>query len=327
MIRTAVLTLLCSALILVPFAGGSAQGPAPPAAPAKQLVAHRGASAYAPEHTVASYALAISQGADFVEPDLAVTKDGVLVCIHDLSLERTTDVEEVFPDRSVDDIAGRTPAARSSAAQTGQPERRRRWLVQDFTLAEIKRLDAGAWFGAAFAGARIPTFQEAIDLVRGKAGLYPELKDPEFYRQRGVSPEALLSSILARNDLLADPKTPVIVQSFDETTLKHLAGNLPGVRRVFLVDPAGAARLESQEKLRDIARWASGVAPNKVLIERRPELVAWAHAAGLTVTPWTFSSANTGAFASVRDEMSKFLYDYGVDAVFTNNPDQFPRSR
>ena len=91
----------------------------------KRSVAHRGASSYAPEHTLAAYELAIVQGADFVEQDLAVTKDGVLVCIHDVSLERTTNVEEVFPDRGVEPPAG---------AGTG-----RRWPVNDFTLAEIKR--------------------------------------------------------------------------------------------------------------------------------------------------------------------------------------------
>src|SRR3954469_580880 len=101
--------------------------------PKKQLIAHRGASAYAPEHTIAVYTKAIEQGADFVEQDLAVTRDGVLVCIHDLTLERTTNVEEVFPDRAVADPAGGP---------------NKRWLVGDFTLAEIKRLDAGSWFDA-----------------------------------------------------------------------------------------------------------------------------------------------------------------------------------
>jgi glycerophosphoryl diester phosphodiesterase len=278
---------------------------------AKQLVAHRGASAYAPEHTLDAYRLAMAQGADFVEQDLAVTKDGVLVCIHDLTLERTTNVEEVFPDRFVEDKRGGTPV--------------RSWRVHDFTLAEIGRLDAGSWFHPKFAGARIPTFQDAIDLVRGKAGLYPELKDPAFYRQRGVSPEALLAGALRKNGLVADPKTPVIIQSFDETTLKQLARDLPQVRRAFLVDPLSAARLDSAEKLREIATWATVVAPNKMIIETRPELVGWAHGAGLTVTPWTFRSSNTGTFPSVRDEMAKFLYEYGVDALFTDNPDQFPR--
>jgi glycerophosphoryl diester phosphodiesterase len=281
--------------------------------PGKKLVAHRGASAYAPEHTLAAYTLAMTQGADFVEQDLAVTKDGVLVCIHDLTLDRTTNVEDVFPDRFVED----------KAAAAGTPARR--WLVNDFTLADIKRLDAGSWFGEKFAGARIPTFQEAIDLVRGKAGLYPELKDPAFYRERGVSPDALLAAALEKNRLVADAKTPVIIQSFDDTTLKQLARTLPKVPRAFLVDPLSAARLDSVEKLREIATWATGVAPNKAIIEQRPDLVTWAHDAGLTVTPWTFRSANTGSYPSVRDEMAKFLYEYGVDALFTDNPDQFPR--
>ena len=125
----------------------------------KAVVAHRGASAYAPEHTLEAYRLAIKQGADFVEQDLAVTKDGVLVCIHDLTLDRTTNVEEVFPDRFSEHTSGTIPA--------------RRWLVADFTLAEIKQLDAGSWFDPRFAGARIPTFQEAIDLVQRQGGPLP----------------------------------------------------------------------------------------------------------------------------------------------------------
>lgn len=275
------------------------------------LVAHRGASAYAPEHTIDAYTLAMKQGADFVEQDLAVTRDGVLVCIHDLTLERTTNVEEVFPDRFVTD-----------SKTAGQPVKR--WLVGDFTLAELKTLDAGSWFDRKFAGARIPTFQEAIDLVKGKAGLYPELKDPEFYRQRGVSPEKLLGAILKTN-ALPDPKTPIIIQSFDDTTLKHLAKDLPRIPRVFLVDPGATDRVDSPDKMKEIATWATGLGPNKLIVAARPDVVSWAHGAGLTVTPWTFRSSNTGSFASVRAEMEKFLYDYGVDAVFTDNPDQFPR--
>ena len=125
----------------------------------KTVVAHRGASAYAPEHTAAAYKLAIEMGADFVEQDLAVTKDGVLICLHDASLERTTNVEEVFPDRAVSiSLEGRT---------------RRAWVANDFTLAEIKRLDAGSWFDKKFAAEKILTFDEAVaiatlpDQVRG----------------------------------------------------------------------------------------------------------------------------------------------------------------
>jgi glycerophosphoryl diester phosphodiesterase len=286
-----------------------AQSPAPSSK--KANVAHRGASAYAPEHTIAAYTLALEQGADYVEQDLAVTKDGVLVCIHDLTLERTTNVEEMFPDRFVEDTTGSAPV--------------RRWPVHDFTLEEIKRLDAGSWFDPKFAGARIPTFQEAIDLVRGKAGLYPELKDPEFYRRRGVSPEKLLVKQLKKNGLVNDPKTPVIIQSFDDTTIKQLAQDLPRVPRVFLVGAERADRVDSADKVREIASWATGLGPNKAIVAAEPKLVKWAHDAGLTVTPWTFRSSNTGKFPNVREEMAKFLYGYNVDAVFTDNPDEFPR--
>jgi glycerophosphoryl diester phosphodiesterase len=306
MTRLSVLAVAAGAALAVTMDHPSAQPPA-----GKALVAHRGASAYAPEHTIAAYQLAMAQGADYVEQDLAVTKDGVLVCIHDLTLERTTNVEEVFPTRFVEDRTGEAPV--------------KRWPVGDFTLEEITRLDAGAWFDATFAGARIPTFQEAIDLVRGKAGLYPELKDPDFYRQRGVSPEKLLADVLRKNQLLDDPRTPVIIQSFDDVTVKHLARDLPAVRRVFLVAPQAADRLDSADKVREIAAWATGLGPHKQIVEKRPELVQWAHAAGLTVTPWTFRSSNTGSFASVEEEMAHFLYTLGVDAVFTDNPDRFPR--
>ena len=277
----------------------------------KQVIAHRGASAYAPEHTLEAYRLAIEQRADFVEQDLAVTKDGVLVCIHDLTLERTTNVEEVFPTRFVEYPSGATPG--------------KRWLVGDFTLAELKQLDAGSWFSEKFAGARIPTFQEAIDLVGERAGLYPELKDPAFYRQRGVSPEKLLAGILKKNNLTAPRKPRVIIQSFDQTTVRALTTELPQVPRVWLVGAENAMQLDSAAKVGEIATWATGIGPNKAIVAARPELVQWAHAAGLTVTPWTFRASDTGMFPAVRDEMAKFLYDYGVDAVFTDNPDLFPR--
>ena len=293
----------CSAVVVTMSIDGSQP------TPKKQLVAHRGASAYAPEHTIEAYTLALEQGADYVEQDLAVTKDGILVCIHDLTLNRTTNVEEVFPDRFVEDPV----------------KKQRQWLVGDFTLAEIKRLDAGAWFNAKFAGARIPTFQEAIDAVGARAGLYPELKDPAFYRKRGVSPEKLLSAILKKNGLSEVGQRPrVIIQSFDEATIKLLGKELPDVPRVWLVEPEWADRVDSQDDVRAIAKWATGLGPNKRLIADRPDIVKWAHAAGMTVTPWTFR-ASTTTFPSVRDEMAKFLYEYGVDAVFTDNPDQFPR--
>jgi glycerophosphoryl diester phosphodiesterase len=181
----------------------------------KQLIAHRGASGYAPEHTIESYRLALEQKADFVEPDLAITKDGVLICLHDDSLERTTNVEEVFPDRYSRDNPGRGGA--------------KQWLANDFTLAEIKRLDAGSWFNPKFAGARIVTFEEMVALVKGKAGLYPELKSPPLYTARGVDMVKVFVDSVKKHGLdKADAlkKTPVIIQSFDRQTiyLTHLCG-------------------------------------------------------------------------------------------------------
>jgi len=179
----------------------------------KQLIAHRGASGSAPEHTLAAYTLAMQQHADFVEPDLAVTKDNVLICLHDDTLERTTNVAEVFPKR----------ASRIQMRQPGP-----HWLANDFTIDEIKRLDAGKWFRSEFAGARVPTFQEMIDLVRGKAGLYPELKSPELYRSRSVDQVKLFVDLIRKNglekpDSLA--RTPIIIQSFDETATRRIAAS------------------------------------------------------------------------------------------------------
>lgn len=314
----------------------------------KSLVAHRGASAYAPEHTLAAYRLALAQGADYVEQDLALTKDGVLICLHDTTLDRTTNVKDIFPDRFVEEGDG--------AAKV------RRWYANDFTLAEIKQLDAGGWFKPEFAGERVPTFQEAIDLVKGKAGLFPELKDPELYRRRGTSIVPPVLAILKKNGLdggvTADSgrggstgrrangghasgradggaaRPAIILQSFDEPTLRELVTSLPAVPRVFLIGGrpgaaggAAARWLGSEASVREIAAFATGIGPAKELVAATPAIVGWAHGAGLTVTPYTFRSANTGSYKTVGEEMAQFLYMLGVDAVFTDNPDHFPRRR
>ena len=276
----------------------------------KQLIAHRGASGYAPEHTIPSYTLAMQQHADFVEPDLAVTKDNVLVCLHDDTLERTTNVAEVFADRP----------SKEPFRQPGP-----HWLANDFTIAEIKRLDAGRWFKPEFAGARVPTFQEMIDLVRGKAGLYPELKSPQFYKKRNIDQERLFVELIRKNGLEKAESlksTPVIIQSFDEATVRRVASDLPSIPRVFLTSNDNDL---TDSRLREIATFATGIGPEKALIVRHPEMVKAAHTLHLTVTSWTFRADQKSSFPSVRDEMAHFLYTYGIDALFTNNPDQFPR--
>lgn len=268
--------------------------------PSKSAVAHRGASAYAPEHTLAAYRLAIEQRADYVEQDLAVTKDSVLICLHDDTLERTTDVEAVFPDRGDLDPA------------TG----RRRWLAVDFTLAEIKRLDAGSWFDRRFAGERVPTWEEAVAAVGTSAGLYPELKIPALYRSRGVDMTQLFADSLRRLGIMNRTPGSLIVQSFDDRPLRDLTRDLPAMPRTFLIDTRDGPRWLTREGLADIATFATGIGPAKALLDKRPDLVRLAHGAGLSVTPYTFTT---------RDEMQYYLVDLGVDALFTDNPDRFPR--
>lgn len=266
----------------------------------KRSIAHRGASAYAPEHTFAAYRLAIEQGADYVEQDLAVTGDGVLICLHDDSLDRTTNVADVFP--------GRAP-----------------WLAIDFTLAEIKALDAGSWFDARFAGERVPTWAEAVECVGMAAGLYPELKSPALYRGRGVEPGALFVDSFARLGLGSRAAGSLVLQSFDERVLRQLARDLPDVPRTFLVEVRDGSRWLTASGLDRIAEFATGIGPGKHLLDGQPGIVRAAHDRGLTVTPYTFTSRIPGRIPDVRQEMTYYLRELDADALFTDNPDLFPR--
>ncbi len=290
--------------------------PAMPKPSKKILVAHRGASGYAPEHTREAYLLAIEQKSDYVEQDLQITKDGRLVCLHDLTLERTTNAAEVFPDRFREDDS------------TGKREKH--WYVVDFTLEEIKRLDAGSWFDKKFAGTKVLTFQEAIDLVRGKAGIYPETKSPEVYGKYGFDMVKLVMDALKANGLdkpKADPKTPVIIQSFSSDSLKRFRELGCKLELVYLIDPDQAAKWLSREGLKEAKGFADGIGPYKKLILENPQIVKDAHKAGLTVTPFTFRLRGYSDPKELRAEMTQFLYTFDVDAVFTDNPDQFPRSK
>ncbi|MGD9721226.1 MAG: glycerophosphodiester phosphodiesterase family protein [Pirellulales bacterium] len=272
------------------------------------LIAHRGASWDAPEHTIAAYTLALEQGADFIEPDLQLTKDGVLVCLHDTTLERTTNVEDVFADRC--QVAGG----------------RKTWPVADFTLAEILELDAGSWKGPQFAGTKVPTFQEMIDTVEGQAGIIPETKAPEAYGRRGMSMERVLMDVLKTNGLDSpgdDPETPVVIQSFSAASLKALRNEhgctLP---LVFLFDND----VTTAEQIKAIKQFADGIAPSKSLVQRHPQIVGAAHDLGMSVTVWTFRPEKNGDRDSVRSEMRHFLNELKVDALFTDTPALFPRN-
>jgi len=327
---------ISKSLVLIIVTAGALLSP--PAGSGTFLIAHRGASAYAPEHTAEAYRLAMEQGADYVEPDLAVTKDGVLISSHDTFLERVTNVKDMFPDRFTEITSGDKVT--------------KHWLVETFTLAEIKQLDAGSWFDPKFKGAKVITFQEAIDLVKGKAGLFPEVKEPKRYHDKGVDSEALIAAVLKKNGLVGATvkgRPAVHMQVSDETSLRRLTELMPEVPRSFLIGMSDAAqKWLTPAELKEVKTFATGVAPALQIIEHSPEIVAQAHAAGLTVVPWTFAlrpktnpypdappatqkiiEATMMGLPKTPEEltaqMRKFVEVYKVDGLFTNNPDLFPR--
>jgi glycerophosphoryl diester phosphodiesterase len=304
-------TILLAALALATACGGADSTMSD-----KILVAHRGASAYAPEHTRAAYELAIELGADYIEPDLQITADSVLIALHDETLERTTNVEEVFPDRFRQVAEGMVVV--------------NRWFAVDFTLDEIKQLDAGSWFDPRFAGERVPTFAEVIEIARGRAGIFPETKAPDAYTEQGFDMERLVTAELRAHGLdVKDgvPGTPVILQSFSPESLRILRReqglDLPSV---FLIGQYNDARRWFRpEGFAEIREFATGIGPSKDLLQAFPNAVADAHAAGLSVIPYTFGSRDEARFEDVSVETSYFLSSLGVDGLFTNNPDLFPR--
>jgi glycerophosphoryl diester phosphodiesterase len=203
----------------------------------------------------------------------------------------------------------------------------RRWVANDFTVAEIKKLDAGSWRDARFAGAQVPTWDEMLARVQAHpgTGVYPELKSPPLYTARGVDMTKIFVTSIKQHGLDRPQslrKTPVIIQSFDRPTIKRMSVELPTIPRVYLTSDEDDI---TEAQLKDLATFATGIAPEKALIAKHPELVTRAHALGLTVTAWTFRADEKTQYASVKDEMTQFLYTFGIDALFTNNPDQFPR--
>lgn len=301
---------IASAVVLSCVVAAWHAAPVGSAPPTPWVVAHRGASAYAPENTIPAFALAAEQGATFVELDLQRTRDGALVLLHDTTLERTTDVEEVFPERA------RTVVVKG--------ETRRQWPLDDFTLAEVRRLDAGRWFDARFAGTRIPTLAETIAAVRGRTGLFIELKAPDRYP--GIEAAMIAELKAAGLDRpWADASTPVLLQSFTVESLRLLAGQLRTPLPIHLLfGPADASRWTSETGLADARTFATGLSPDKQVVRADPTLVRRAHARGLLVTPYTFRASSVGTFADVAAEMRDTLAQ-GADGVITDNPDKATR--
>ncbi len=289
------------------------------------IIGHRGASGYVPEHTLASYFLAIQQGADYIEPDLVSTRDGVLVARHENEISATTDVEAhlEYADR-------RTTRLIDGVSVTG-------WFTEDFTLAELKSLrvreriaqlrPANARFDGQFD---IPTLDEILDLVHGcdvvrahsararhepsprRIGVYPETKHPSYFSGIGLALEAPLLACLGRHGY-ADRDAPVFIQSFESTNLKLLRTltPLPLVQLVAASgapfdwvaagDPRNYAGMVTRRGLAQVAGYADAVGVEKTLVIPRTAegqlgsptaLVEDAHAEGLLVHAWTFRAEN-----------------------------------
>jgi len=297
--------VICLATVATVHVGVRAQGG--PARPWN--IAHRGAAAYAPENTIPAFLLAAEQGAGFVEFDLQRTKDGALVCLHDFTLERTTDVERLFPDR-----------ARPATEAGKEPQ----WWLEDFTLQEVKRLDAGAWFDPKFAGTRIPTFRETIRALKGRSGLFIELKGPERYQ--GI--EAMMLEELRAEGLDqpgADPRAPVLIQSFTVASIERLSAMRTSLPLHVLIGAKDADVWLSRDGLARIRMFASGISPEKVTLETHSAGWREARALKLAITPWTFRASTVKGYSTVTAEMSHYLSAGGVDGVITDNPDLVPR--
>jgi glycerophosphoryl diester phosphodiesterase len=324
------------------------------------VIAHRGASGYLPEHTLAAYAIAILQGADFIEPDLVMTRDGHLIARHDNRLDLTTDVatHAAFASRH-------TTKTVDGITMSG-------WFSEDFTLAEIKRLrateripdvrPANARFDGQF---EIPTLTEIIDLAQcaervggRRIGLYPETKHPTYFARIGLAMEERLVMAL-RDKGYTKRRDAVHIQSFEIANLRRLR-DMTELRLVQLLDFEGKPydveatggsieyrHMATGEGLGEIARYADAVGPDKRLI-RPPgakldtasatDFVANAHAAGLAVHPYTFraenrflpSEARRGALPEDLGDSAAEIMVFlaaGVDGFFTDHPDIGVRAR
>ncbi len=299
------------------------------------VIAHRGASGERPEHTRAAYVLAIEQGADFIEPDLVMTRDGQLVVRHENEIGGTTDVADHshFADRRATRIIDGLPV-------TG-------WFTEDFTLAELQTLKARERLpdlrpaNTAWTDEPILTFQQVLDIAREATvrtgriiGVAPELKHPSHFAALGLPMEGVFVATLKANGLTGSD-APMLIQCFEVSTLRALRqviatpllqlmsvsggpADLPGLTYAEMVRPDGLAT---------IALYADAVGVETGLVFPAPDgrtaLIADAHAAGLKVAAWTFRAEDVFLPADYRGDLPGWLrrfYDLGVDAVFSDFP-------
>lgn len=284
---TAVLAT-ASATAVLGFAGAASAGsatagpPGPPHGPDVLDVAHRGASGYAPENTLAAIEVAAELGASTVETDVQRTADGELVFMHDATLIRTTDVEEVFPGRDS-------------------------YAVGDFTLAEIRELDAGSWFDEEFAGEPVPTLQEGLDLMKDlELGFLLEIKASANHP--GI--EADIAEVLHRNPWFLSPGSLPGKPGYDRLAIQDFNWEVVESSRELYPRhiPHGLLGVVPVDELEDYS-WADQVNPNHNQIDG--DYVRAVHEAGMEVHTYTVNN---------REDMRRAI-DWGVDGIITDYVD------
>lgn len=299
----------------------------------KTVIAHRGASGKLPEHTLEAYTLAYGYGADYIEPDLMLSRDGVPVALHDKSLNATTDVAYRFPRRSRED---------------GE------FYAIDFDLEELKQLRVRERVESSSGGLRypsrwnnshqhlhfqIPTLEEIIELVQGlnrvtgqSVGIYPEIKFSAWHAEQGYEFEKIVLGILQRHGY-ATRADAVIVQSFEPESLLRLRELGCDVRLVQLISGGrNHDALVTAEGLDRIAAYADGIGPSQTRIidgegRLRPEkLVSAAQQRGLIVHPYTArTDALPAGIDSFEELLERLLLDAGADGIFTDHPESARR--
>jgi glycerophosphoryl diester phosphodiesterase len=313
------------------------------------IIAHRGASGYRPEHTLASYELAIQMGADFIEPDLVSTKDHVLIVRHENEISETTDVA-AHPEFA----SRKTNKKIDGHDVTG-------WFTEDFTLAEIKTLRAKErlpFRNQSFNGQfEVPTFAEVIALTKRKSaetgrtiGIYPETKHPTYFRSIGLPLEEPLLAQLKEAGY-QERNAPVYIQSFEVGNLERLR-KLTDLALIQLMeaegrpwdftvakDPRTYHDMATPKGLAEIAKYADGIGPDKrMIVPAGPDgrllsptsLVRDAHAAGLLVHPWTFRSDGTFLAPEYGGDPGREyeqFFSLDVDGLFSDFSDTAVKAR
>ncbi len=287
---------LCAGLALLATACGSTPEAVTPLNAA--VIAHRGASGYAPEHTLEAYSIGYEMGADFLEPDLVMCRDGHLICSHDLTVTKNSNAAFLYPDL---------------ADEEGNVR------IRDLFLTELRNIEVTDEEGEG--SYRYATLAELLDLAQllsartgEKLGLIPELKAPEWHRSEGLPMEAELMNRLAVGGY-ALRSDPVIIQCFDRNSLRRMTTEHGCTFPLVLC----LGKESAADDLVWAAEFCEGVAPPRAAIEdpetgARTGLIKRAHELGLSVFPYTFLDE--------EEAMRRYFHEYGVQGVFTNFPDK-----